>query len=962
MMSLMLESGFVGRERECAALCAALAHEPAMVLVEGEAGIGKTRLLREVLTQPAGDGRVNLLAGCPPFREPHTLAPIVDAVRASTDQIRHLALSPLAGALRPLFPEWSDHLPPMPEPLDDIRAAQYRLFRALLELLRCLDVRVLAVEDLHWADDATVEFLLFLTNRQPYPLSVVGTFRPGDVPSDSLLPRLSTRHNAVRITVQPLDIENTAKLVSTMLGGETVSAAFAAFLHERTAGIPLLTEESVRLLHDRGELVHGEGGWMRRHLSTLVVPPTVRDAVLERARHLDPPGCAVLDAAAVLNHPADEATLAAVSGQPVDEVRTGLRQALSSGLLREADPARITFCHALAALAVHDAIPGPHRRDLHQAAARVLTDAGVAPARLAHHHRNAGNTAEWCRHAEQAADAALASADESTATTLLYDVVAGADLPSRTLARLVGKIPAETLTGTGRCATLRQTLLAALDHDLAPPDEAELRFQLSQLLRFDHQFEASHSELARAVEHLGHDPVKAAYAMARLGHPSDRTSPVRYHLDWLNRAAQLGESLDPVHRTTITVSRMEALLDMGEPAGWALAEQVNDVSSTTQTLETTLRVHINVAYACTMWGRYSEARQRLTFVQELVDADVYPGVHALVASNLADIDWATGRWAGLATRIEALRRGPDLGLASGYDLLHIAGNLKAAAGLVTRADEELGQALSGLRAGVLSAYLPLAGSLARLRLATGQVADALAITDEPVEVIARKEIWLWAVDIAPVRVEALLATGRKDEAVELTDSFARWTRGRDVPTARAAVGLCQALLADARREPERAAGLFSAAAACFDSLPSPYRALLARERQALALIAADQADVGLALLGEVHAGLSTLGAAGTADRVALRLREHDVDVPRLRRGGRPSYGDQLSPREFEVVGLVIDGLTNQQIAEKLVLSRRTVGTHVESAMRKLQVSSRTALAVHVVESGLITAPALSDAE
>ena len=961
-MVFVLESGFVGREREYDALSTALGHGPVLVLVEGEAGIGKTRLLREVFASTHGSQGVNVLAGCPPFREPHTLAPIIDAVRASTEQVGHLALSPLAGALRPLFPEWSGDLPPTPEPLEDTRAAQYRLFRALLELVRCLDVRVLAVEDLHWADDATVEFLLFVTNRRPFPLSVVGTYRPEDVPPDSLLPRLSTRTNAVRIEMRPFDVDATAKLVSTMLGGETVSAAFAQFLHDRTAGIPLLTEESVRLLHDRGELVRRDGGWVRRHLSTLVVSPTVRDAVLERARHLGAPGRAVLDAAAVLNHPADEATLAAVAGLPPDEVRAGLGQALDSGLLREKEQARVAFCHALAAQAVHDAIPGPHRRDLHQAAARVLPGTAVPPARLAYHHRNAGNTTEWCHHAEQAADAALASADEAAATTLLYEVVTNVDLPAGSLARLVGKIPAGPLTGSDRCPALRRVLRSALARELAPRDEAELRFQHSRLLMLDNDYEAVQGELARAVDRLDHDPVKAARAMALLGHPYDRTSPVGYHLDRLTRAGELAESLDPVQRTTITLLRMEALLALGEPAGWDLAAGVTNAPSATQNRETTIRSQINLANACATWGRYPEARRRLTLALDLVDAEVYPGVHALIAANLLGLDLDSGHWEGLATRADALRHNGDLPSQSRFGMLCIIGMLHAAAGMLDRADEELTQALSGLRNRKVDGYSWTAAALARLRLATGHVAEALAITDEPVEVIARKGIWLWAADIAPVRVEALLAVDRDSEAVELTRRFARWIRDRDVPAARAAVDSCRAILAGAHDEPAHAASLFAVAAASWNSLPNPYAALLAQERQALALIAADQAEAGLVLLGEVHAGLSTLGASGDADRVATRLRDHGATAPSRRRRGRPSYGNRLSPREREVVELMVNGLTNRQIADKLVLSRRTVGTHVESAMRKLRVSSRTALAVYVVESGLVAAPEQSEAE
>src|SRR5439155_10720775 len=119
----------VGRDEELATLCRTLAGRPALVLVTGEAGIGKSRLVQEYLAAPAGRRQRTLVAACPPFREPATLGPLVDALRQTVDDVTRLRLTPLAGALRPLLPEWLDALPPDPEPLADATAARFRLFR-----------------------------------------------------------------------------------------------------------------------------------------------------------------------------------------------------------------------------------------------------------------------------------------------------------------------------------------------------------------------------------------------------------------------------------------------------------------------------------------------------------------------------------------------------------------------------------------------------------------------------------------------------------------------------------------------------------------------------------------------------------------------------------------------------------------------------------------------------------------
>jgi DNA-binding CsgD family transcriptional regulator len=176
-------------------------------------------------------------------------------------------------------------------------------------------------------------------------------------------------------------------------------------------------------------------------------------------------------------------------------------------------------------------------------------------------------------------------------------------------------------------------------------------------------------------------------------------------------------------------------------------------------------------------------------------------------------------------------------------------------------------------------------------------------------------------------------------------------RGRDAPAPQAGLAVCRAVLAVAQGRP--AADLFAAAAQAWDLLPRPYDALRAREREAASRLGEGQLDAGVELLSEVWRGLSGLGARGDADRVARQLREQGAEVRRPWRGGRRGYGSQPSPRELEVVRLVLAGKTNREIAQALSKSPRTVAGQLGSVMRKLGVSSRTELAVRVVEAGLI---------
>ena len=504
------------------ALARALARPPMIVFVEGEAGIGKSRLLREFLASPAVRQHRSLVATCPPLREPCTLGAVVDAVRRAIDRVADLPLSPLAGALRPLFPEWIAELPPAPDPAEDATSTRHRLFRALDEVLDRLGVTMLVLEDAHSADTATLEFLLFLASGgRAQPLSLVFTCRPEDVPAGSLLPRLSRLASGdagLRITLRPLDAAQTASLASSMLGGEHISAEFTAFLHQHTEGVPLAAEELVRLMADRADLAWRGGGWMRRELVSIVVPPTIRDAVAEHAARLSADAQGVLRATAVLAEPADEATIRAISGLPHERARAGLSLALGSGLLTEDGEGLISFRHTLACRAVYEAIPGPDRRALHLLVGVALEDLAPSPhARMARHFREAGETARWYRYAEQAADTALAAGDEATAALLLHELVTRVRVSAQEVARLTAKIVLLALPGGEWLQALAELLTASLDTaDLTRREEADIRFQLGRVRQVMGEYDASRIELEKALPHLAPGSLHAARAMMLL--------------------------------------------------------------------------------------------------------------------------------------------------------------------------------------------------------------------------------------------------------------------------------------------------------------------------------------------------------------------------------------------------------------------------------------------------------------
>jgi DNA-binding CsgD family transcriptional regulator/tetratricopeptide (TPR) repeat protein len=944
----------VGRERDLSVLGRALDERPVLLVIAGEAGIGKTRLLTELLRRRR---ETALVAVCLPFREPYTLGPVVDAVRELTDSVAGLPLSGLAGALRPVFPEWAGQLPPAPEPLPDATAARHRLLRALVELIDALGVGLFVVEDAHWADETTLELLLFLQARRERPRLAL-TYRPEDVRSDSLLRRLVAQSGVTRLEPGPMDTGETADLVSSMLGGEPVSVEFAAFLHGRTDGLPLAIEECVRLLYDRADLVCEDGAWLRRDVAELDVPPSIRDAVLERTSRLGPAAAAVVAALAVLEGERAPALISEVAGVSLEEAERGLTEGLAAGLLQEGHGARVAFRHGLAARSVYLALGAMERGRLHLRAGEALEREPVRrAAELARHFREAGDRGRWAAYAERAADQAISSGDPRTAFGLLLDLLTGRAAQGAAVARLVQLMPLYAAPGNGPLRELVALLREAAGGDLTPHERTEATWQLARLMFHVGDVEAASAEMERIISGLAEDrPGAAVRAMMMLARPLGTAHRAAHHRSWLERAGRLleaGPDPSPEDRLAFLTDHAATLLMLGDPAGWAAARDLPAGGRSPGELLQRARGFANLGEAAMLWGRYRDARERLDAAAALAERHQHLRLHALVGATLAHLDWLTGAWAGPVEWAASALDADEPVLRA--DALLLLGLFDAARGDHRQAQERVRAAIAvGRPRGPADGSRDPSAVLARLAIAAGRPEEARAATDAAWRLVETKHLWLWAAEIAPLRIRALLDTGGTAAARLAAEAFAAGTRGLDAPMATAARRLNAALLARADGELGGAAERFEAAGTAWSALPRPYDALLAREAAACCRLAAGERDRAVAVFRAVFDGLSALGATGDADRVRRVLADEGVRVGA--RVGRPGYGDRLSPRELDVMRLLVEGRTSAQIARVLGLSPRTVEKHVHSAMRKRNAPSRTALAVAAVESGDVPTP------
>ncbi|WP_237108507.1 AAA family ATPase [Nonomuraea sp. MG754425] len=959
MRPLPASPALVGRDTAVTTVADALRGPATLVVIEGEAGIGKTRLVHECLDSAELRDRRIAQATCPPLYEPFPLGPLVDALRRVWEQAGRVELSPLGGALRPLFPEWAADLPPLPEPATDPRSTRYRLFRALAELIERLGVDVLVVEDAHWADAATLEWLVTMAASGGHHASVVVTYRPLDVPPDSLLLRLTSRVPAgmaqARIVLDPLDVTQTGLLIASLFGVESVSASFAEFLHEHTGGIPLALEESVRLLRDRRDIVLAHGRWTRRVLEDLKVPPTVRDSVLERVARLDPGTLLVLRAVAVLGVPVGAELIATVAGLDEPSVLDGVADGLGCGLLRESDPGEVTFRHILAAKAVEEAVPVSTRRLLHRRAGEALSAAAHPPVvRLSRHFREAGDVARWSEYAEASAAVAVESGDDHTAVTVLHELLSTAGHPPERRVRLARKLGgAATMgadpigeLGTRICATIESVLDDGVPRDA---DRGELRLLLGRLKLQLRYWEAGLADVEAAVPDLEAQPELAARAMLYLATPVNEAWPAARHLRWAERAAPLFSRItDPTELLLFVCSRTIALLMLGEESGWESAREIPDGAPPGPQRRELVRGVLSLAHCAILWGRTDEAVRRIEEGGRILAHTAFHRMIGTARIAQAHLAWCTGAWDELAESATALTEAPEGEITDRLEAQRLLGELTLARGSRTQAERLLRGVLE--ESAALGHANPFAfpnTALARICLSDGEPGAALDVTTPVMDLIERKGIWLWATDIAPVHVEALIGAGQPDRARDLVAAF-RAPEGAPAPAA--ALATCHALVA---ADPATAADLYGLAAARWAAIPRPYDELLTLERQGRALLAAGRTDEALAVLADARERLRALDARWDADRVARLLREHGVDVTLAWRGGRRGYGDQLSPRELNVIALVVKGWTNRKVAEALHLSPRTVDRHLSTAMRKLAVSSRTELARVAAEREIV---------
>jgi DNA-binding CsgD family transcriptional regulator/tetratricopeptide (TPR) repeat protein len=986
---------FVGRVEELQTLEAARRRaattEPAVVLLGGEAGVGKTRLVAELTARCATDRTRVLAGGCVPVGEgalPY--APIVEALRALLTDLGASAVRELAG---PSWPELARLLPALGEsdgPGAPEQAAQARLFELLLGLLGRLGEQpplVLVVEDLHWADRSTRDLLAFLVrNLRRERILVVVTYRndePGQQRLGPYLAELDRGGPVQRLELPRLDRAQTAAQLTGILGAappaDLVDGVFA-----RSEGNPFFTEELLAVVRS----------------GSRELPATLRDLLRGRVDALSEAARQVLAVVAVAGRQVPHRLLAAVAGLDDRVLVEALRAAVASQLL-VTRPGQDGYDvrHALVREVVDtDLLPGERAR-LHTALAHTVADLlrsgepdwpGSA-AEVAVHWDQAHDlpkALEWSVRAGAEADGIYAYAQASYhygRALELWDRVT--DAKTRAGVDRVELLQraaraANASSDVSRALALIDLALGEVDPGVDPVSAGLLHERRGVYLMVTRDLQARFEALREAVRLIPPDP------------PSrERARLLASFAEALVFAARIEEARAAGEEAVAIARQLGAELELGRALlalGGAQADS-GSFEAAVVSLREACRLaeqHADLDTLGQAWGWLGKALMQAGRLEDAVEVSL-SGREPLRRLGLAgqwqdtllmviaaEAQFKLGRWDeahGLATQALAKGQPEDRYVFLMAAMLEVGrGEFQAAeAHLETIRERSL--SLAGMPSHARE-YTEL---LAELRVWQGRLEQARAAVQDGLDRVAETD--------ERVRSGLLLCLGMRIEADRAELGGARHDQGEVQAAVRAANALASraaamapnplvpgaspvvttaavAALLDgerARLEGRSDPVLWRVAAAAWLDLRRPHPAAYAQWRQAEALLASGapraQAEEPLRA---AHTVTVRLGAAPLRRELELLAQRGRIRLePPAQPVGEPeapsvaaSLG--LTAREAEVLALVAAGRTNRQIGQALFITPKTAGVHVSRILAKLGVAGRGEAAAAAHRLGL----------
>jgi len=812
---------------------------------------------------------------------------------------------------------------------------------------------LLALEDLHQADDLTLEILAMLaTWAAEAPLLVIGTYR-----SDELYPRVPmrdwrahmlTKRLAGEDRLERLTIEQTATMTALILETQgPAPRAFVETVHRRTDGIPLHVEELLGMLRAGGLLQPDT-------LPEADVPDTLDAAILGRLDRRSAAARRVAEVGAVIGRSFELDLLASTLSVDADQLSRPLAELADHFVLAEsAASGRFGFRHGLICDAIYSRIPAARRRRLHARVAEMAAVRGdFTDAFLSSHFERAGLRDQAFASALRAARAAARLSSHREAFQLL----------ERTLRNLPPGLP------SGELAMIHEahgSAAAACDLNATATDALEAAHEAWLAAERPIEAAAVVPPLVATRHLLGDDLERRAGRLRGALAALDRLAPARdrdrtrgrvlaglsaaYMLDRrLDEAIGFGEAAheiavavgDPATERNATVTVGACLVFAGRMEdGWARLEDGIRRSREAQLEAEAARAYRMLGSSASVLVEYDRAERWLREGIDYAERVEFWNDRHYMAAHLAHVLWATGRWdeaARVADHALADGRG---GITTRITALHALGFVALGRGELGLARERLTEALeAGERMHELQRFSPALWGLAESDLVAGDPAAAVVRCERGLAASASVGDAAYLFPYLVTGTRAYLAAHDPSGAGRWVVDVAAALRRREVPGTLPAVDHAEGLVALAGGATGQARAHLAAAADAWRRLRRRWEEIGATIDLAECALRTNRLPEAVRLSAEARAAAEALSSPPLierADAVLGRARAlHPTDAPWA----------PLTAREFEVARLVAGGGTNAAIAAALGLSPRTVAAHVEHILDKLGAERRAEIA------------------
>ncbi|MDN5853651.1 MAG: AAA family ATPase [Actinomycetia bacterium] len=930
-----------GRDVELGQLRAALDRATsgrlAVVTLEGDPGIGKTRLLDEALDLARARGLQVVAGRAEELERNRPFGVWADALRCvpSSPDPRRAAI---AAMLRPRATAHD------PITVSSDPGLQFQVVDAVVDLVEELahpDPLVIGLDDLQWADPSSLVTLGALGRRLTRaPVALLGCLRPA--PRGPELERALVTLDGAGARTQRLGELGEHAVLD--LAREVLAAVPDSKLRDGLAGAggnPLFVTELLAALTREGALPAAD---TRAEPGRPALPPSLRLMILRHLSFLPGDTLAALRPASILGASFSVPDLATTTARPVIDLSAALAPAITAHVLVDHGD-RLRFRHDLIRDAVYADLPRSVRLGLHREAGRRLARSDAPALQVAEHlacgaGRGDPQTVAWLTRAARE----TAPRAPGVAAELLQRAIDVADPVDPGRDRLVAE-RASALWWAGRLPDAEAACRTLLDRGHDPQVEAPTRICLARTLIAQGRLPDALGELERVQSSPALTPADRARAfgwesMAR-GSIGDLDGAAAAADEAMAASAEAGEHVT----VSLAMNSLAALAEhRGDPvrALRLIDDAVARADRSPARVGHRFPVHVTRGHILMELDRFSDARSTLEagrrISEELGTRWTGPSVEVFLAVER----FLVGEWddaiAGLETGFAlAEDTGERYSLVLGRSVraliaLH-RGELRQAAEAVDRTRAELAAGGPSFR----SHWTPWLRAL--LLDADGAVPQALATLAECWDRCARSGLAIEYPVLGPDLVRLALAAGERARAEQVADTLAELAAGPDVPAQYTGAALrCRGLLT---ADPEP----LLAAVDAYARSGRPLELALTAEDAGAALARHGQVDAARELLERAIVAFEGLDAARDVARTEARLRE--LGVRRGRRGARsrPRTGwASLTPTERRVVDLVAEGLSNPQIGERLYLSRRTVQTHVGHVFTKLDLSSRAQLA------------------